>query len=164
MCAASMPECSKSYKEGTNPKTATTATRTLAPAPAIAAKTESKSSSTNDSFKEIDKHYVEKSTKPFYIYQLFGQYLYKVVKIRKSPAGFTYYTVELHNRTSMETITDKNNVKYAILKFDSRVDSVEEHEKSSILSTNYGAKVIKLSSFNFNQPLKIRRDMRSYWK
>ena len=58
MCAATDPNCSKSYKEGKNTKTTTTTAKTLAPAPAkvVAPKTEIKSSYTNDNtFKEIDK-------------------------------------------------------------------------------------------------------------
>ena len=106
-CALSDPNCSKSYKEG---KTTTTKTKAItAPvvAKTVAPKTESSSSASGNTFKLIDKSYIPKSKPPFYIYKPFDFWLYKVIKVRTSPHGFVYYTVEVHNRTAIETITDK---------------------------------------------------------
>ena len=114
MCAASTPECSKSYKEKQKPKAITAPASAAASAPVVAKavaktvapKTES-SSSNGNTFKLVDKSYIPKSKPPFYIYKPFDFWLYKVIKVRTSPNGFVYYTVEAHNRTAIETITDK---------------------------------------------------------
>ena len=80
-------------------------------------------------------------------------------KIRTSPNGFVYYTAEAHNRTSTETITDKDNVKYAVVKFDSKVDETVERNAPVLFSQYEGYKTLELNSFNFNKPLIVRQDI-----
>ena len=91
--------------------------------------------------------------------------MYKVINVRTSPNGFVYYTVEVHNRTSIETITDKNGVKYVVAKFDSKIDETTERNAPNFFSnfTAFGTseeyKTLKFNSFNFNKPLVVRRDI-----
>jgi hypothetical protein len=157
MCAATDPNCSKSYKEGKTPTT-----KTKAITASVVAKTENKSSSSSstngNTFKEVDKSYISKSKAPFYIYKPFDFWLYKITKIRTSQYGFVYYTAEVHNRTSIETI-DKNNVKYAVAKFDSKVAETVERNAPTFFSQFEGYKTLIFNSFNFNKPLIVRQNI-----
>ena len=92
-------------------------------------------------------------------------FLYKVTKVRTSPHGFVYYTVEVHNRTSVKTVTGNDNVKYVVSKFASKIDETTERNAQTFFSnltafgTSEGYKTLKFNSFNFNKPLVVRRDI-----
>jgi hypothetical protein len=99
MCAASDPNCSKSYKEINNITTktkaiaapvaikkATTKTKAItAPVATKAVAPKSESSSTNgNSFKEIDINHIPKvGNKTFYIYVPFMAFINKVTDVKK---------------------------------------------------------------------------------
>ena len=62
----------------------------------------------------------------------------------------------------MKLLPIKNNVKYGVVRFDSKVDHTEEISKTSAFSPFVGDKAVKLNSFNFNKPLIIRRNIISH--
>ena len=71
MCAASTPECSKSYKEKQKPKAITAPASAAASAPVVAkavAKTVAPKTGSGNTFKLIDKSYIPKSKPPLYMY------------------------------------------------------------------------------------------------
>ena len=74
MRAATEPNCSKTYKEKQNPTTKTKAITAPAAAKTAAPKSES-SSTTGNTFKEIDINNIPRSKTPFYVYVPWMAYL-----------------------------------------------------------------------------------------
>ena len=148
MCAASTPECSKSYKEKQKPKaiTAPVVAKTVAP--------KSESSSTNgNTFKVIDANHIPSGDKSVYIFFPFTPVLYKIVNVKKSPTGQTKkYIVDKYETSSWST-TVINNKQYAQIKFKTNVLMTREQEWKDLF---YGHKrALMLKSCDFNKSLVV---------